>query len=195
MSLTGGVSKRRCDGGPPAEPTPNLATRVLARPAPPAARPGQPAVLHGRPGARLSFWDAILPRFSPPLCEERGVRRDRSRQALAGVAGRAPICVWCRWPHQRQPQQPNLTAPLKHRRFATHQVGEVPLQKTSRKRGSISVRALDMRAMICVMPRLHHERRRTLASCSARYLAVVQISVSQKSLTTSRYSASLSIAQ
>jgi len=39
---------------------------------------------------------------------------------------------------------------LKHRRFATQQDCEVPLKKTSRKRGTINVRALDMRAMICV---------------------------------------------
>ena len=75
---------------------------------------------------------------------------DRSRHALARAAGRAPICVWCRWPHQRQPQQPNLAAPLKHRRFATHQACGLPLEKNPEKRGKISVRALDRWAMICV---------------------------------------------
>src|SRR5580698_9480295 len=44
-----------------------------------------------------------------------------------------------------------FAASLKHRRFATHHVCEVPLKKTSRKRGPISVRALDRWAMICVL--------------------------------------------
>ena len=46
----------------------------------------------------------------------------------------------------------------KHRRFATHQDCEVPLKKTSRKRGIISVRALDRRAMICVRRRVPQGR-------------------------------------
>ena len=113
----------------------------LARPRRWLARPGQPARFARPTGGTVKF-------LGRGLGLARG--RDRSRPALARAAGRAPICVWCRWPHQRQPQQPNLAAPLKHRRFATHQDCKVPLKKTSRKRGTISVRALDRWAMIWV---------------------------------------------
>jgi hypothetical protein len=112
----------------------------LARPRRRFARPGQPAHFARPAGGTVEF-----------------LGRDPFRLAVGmpwqKAAGRSPICVWCRWPHQRQPQQPNLAAPLKHRRFATQHDCEVPLKKTSRKRGTINVRALDMRAMICVLCR------------------------------------------
>ena len=80
--------KRRCDGGPPAEPAPNLATREPARPRRRLARPGQPAALIGRQVVRWSFWDARSP-LAP--------REDCGQSACLGKrpAGRSPICVWC----------------------------------------------------------------------------------------------------
>ena len=49
-----------CDGGPPAEPTPNWRPRAGVTSAAAHARSGQPAALIGRQGARESFWDATL---------------------------------------------------------------------------------------------------------------------------------------
>jgi hypothetical protein len=69
----------------------------------------------------------------PALPRRRDVTTPPAPRAEAGPAAHAGI--WCRWPHQRQPQQLNLAASLKHRRIATHHAWSLPLKKKSEKEG------------------------------------------------------------
>jgi hypothetical protein len=57
--------------------------------------------------------------------------------------------VWCRWPHQRQPQQPNLAATVVASSLRDSTSLRSALKKNFKK-GTINVRALDRRAMIWV---------------------------------------------
>jgi len=117
------------------------------RAAGPLAQVSRPAV-HGRQGARWSFWDATL-RFASPHWGE-----DRAEGLAVGVpwqraAGRSPLGVWSRWsPAVTAITEPRGALVASSLRDSTSP--RLAPQRKSKRRGRISVRALDRWAMIWV---------------------------------------------
>jgi hypothetical protein len=140
---------RRCDGGPPLEPPTNWEDSVSGATAPPETfAQVQPARFDRPTGGTAEFLGRMPSTPLAPRTEFFGKqppRRKARRPDPLYVFGAALA---------RQPQPQNLATPTKPRRYATRQRFAHTLSNKTKKEGRISLRALDRRGHIWVMPAL-----------------------------------------